>query len=310
MRKLILLLLFFLFLLGKPSSIQAQNTFTCFWTGSSCIVDVLSTECIIGGEGSPEQNYCVSQTEETCNDAAGYCNSCASPAVCQPSSCSDGFEPASGTCTNPSDACCIEAEVDQTFDVCYRCYVDFGTPTCASIPANGDGGCGPNWSDLNVCTTECEEADSFSSFTCDTSGSIECLPAANGEYATIGDCVAVCNPMTDEAPYNLFCNTNGEATSVPQPRIYTGVGCIPLDSTTSFAMFFLTWGLGMIGGIALLMISLSAILLITSGGNPDKVKNAKDILTSAIAGLLLAIGSAYILRLIGVDILNLPGFGV
>jgi hypothetical protein len=45
----------------------------------------------------------------------------------------------------------------------------------------------------------------------------------------------------------------------------------------------------------------------TSGGDPRKAKAAKELLTSAIAGLLMIIFSVYILDLIGIRILNIPG---
>lgn len=62
------------------------------------------------------------------------------------------------------------------------------------------------------------------------------------------------------------------------------------------------------GGIALLLIIISGYRLIVSGGNPDKVKGAREQLTSAIIGLAFIIFSLVILQLIGVDILRIPGF--
>ena len=47
----------------------------------------------------------------------------------------------------------------------------------------------------------------------------------------------------------------------------------------------------------------------TSQGDPEKVKNARDQLTAAIVGLLFIIFSLALLELITRDILGLPGFG-
>ena len=61
-----------------------------------------------------------------------------------------------------------------------------------------------------------------------------------------------------------------------------------------------------IGGvIAFLLIVFGGFQIILSAGNPDKVKAGQEIITSAIAGLLLIIFSVFILRLIGYDILGI-----
>lgn len=65
-----------------------------------------------------------------------------------------------------------------------------------------------------------------------------------------------------------------------------------------------------VGGIiAFILIIAGAFQIILSAGNPDRVKAGKEMITSAIAGLLLIIFAVFILRLIGYDILKIPGFG-
>ncbi len=66
--------------------------------------------------------------------------------------------------------------------------------------------------------------------------------------------------------------------------------------------------LGLSGGIAVLLIIVSGYRLMASQGNPEKVQGAKESLTSAIVGLLFIIFALVILQVIGVDILQLPGF--
>ena len=66
--------------------------------------------------------------------------------------------------------------------------------------------------------------------------------------------------------------------------------------------------IGLGGAIAFLLIVFCGFQIILSAGNPDRVKAGKEMITSAIAGLLLIIFSVFILRLIGHDILEIPGF--
>lgn len=68
------------------------------------------------------------------------------------------------------------------------------------------------------------------------------------------------------------------------------------------------WGVGLAGIFALLCIIYSSILLQTSRNNPEKIKKSQELLTSCIMGLVLIIFSVFILKLIGVDILRIPGF--
>ena len=62
------------------------------------------------------------------------------------------------------------------------------------------------------------------------------------------------------------------------------------------------------GGIAIILIIAAGYQLVTSRGNPEKVKEARERITSAITGLLLIIFSVLILQIIGFDFLHLPGF--
>ncbi len=66
--------------------------------------------------------------------------------------------------------------------------------------------------------------------------------------------------------------------------------------------------MGLGGVIAFLLIVFGGFQIILSAGNPDRVKAGKEMITSAIAGLLLIIFSVFILRLLGHDILEIPGF--
>jgi len=92
-----------------------------------------------------------------------------------------------------------------------------------------------------------------------------------------------------------------------QNKIYTSLGCIPLNIKAFIQETLFPLLLGIAGFIALLCIVYSAFQIQTSSGNVEKVKKAQELLTSCIMGLMLIIFSVFILRLIGINILRIPG---
>lgn len=111
-------------------------------------------------------------------------------------------------------------------------------------------------------------------------------------------------PATDKNTEILKCsncmNTGG---------FYTALGCIPLDVSTFITSYILKTGIGIAGGVALLCILYSAFRMQTSMGNAEAIKKAQENLTACITGLIIIIFSVLILKIIGVDILRIPGFG-
>jgi len=91
--------------------------------------------------------------------------------------------------------------------------------------------------------------------------------------------------------------------------INTAIGCIPVSNTSEFISFLLGWGVGIAGGIAFILIVTAAIMILTSAGNPQKIQAGKELLTAAISGLMLIVLGTFVLEFVGVDILNIPGFG-
>ncbi len=107
-----------------------------------------------------------------------------------------------------------------------------------------------------------------------------------------------------------FCNDSGDAVENPDidnVRIYTALGCVPAEMD-KFVQWLLPILFGISGGIAFLLMVYGFIMMGTSGGDPKKVAGAQETVSSAITGLLLSIFALFILRLIAVDILQIPGF--
>jgi hypothetical protein len=91
--------------------------------------------------------------------------------------------------------------------------------------------------------------------------------------------------------------------------INTAIGCIPVNGENELLGFFLKWAIGVGGGIAFILIIYAGFMIMSSSGNPDRIKAGQELLTSAIAGVIMLIFSVFILNVIGVNILNIPGFG-
>lgn len=115
-----------------------------------------------------------------------------------------------------------------------------------------------------------------------------------------GPTIAVTPSVTGGPRLGAGCPGGGE--------IDTALGCIPTNDINGFVQWFLTWAIGIGGGIAFLLILWSGFQIMTATGNPDRLKAGKEQLTSAVSGLLFIIFSVFLLKLIGIQILNLPGF--
>jgi hypothetical protein len=91
--------------------------------------------------------------------------------------------------------------------------------------------------------------------------------------------------------------------------IETAIGPIDPSNLQGFIQSLLGIAFGVAGGIAFLLMLFGSFQIMTSSGNPEKMKAGSELITSALTGLLFIIFSVFILKLIGVTILQIPGFG-
>lgn len=124
----------------------------------------------------------------------------------------------------------------------------------------------------------------------------------------------ICKGQKASPGGNLDCssgetgqNSSGPTAGCTGTAINTAIGCIPIGDTNAFIGFILRWAVGIGGGIAFLLIIYAGFMIMTSSGNPDRLKAGQELLTSAIAGIIMLIFSVFILRIIGVNILQIPG---
>ncbi|MFC1649626.1 hypothetical protein ACFL2C_02880 [Patescibacteria group bacterium] len=107
----------------------------------------------------------------------------------------------------------------------------------------------------------------------------------------------------------LFCDSaSGDPTEDPSSeQLFTGIGCIPAGDPMALIVFMLPLGIGIAGGAAFLMVVVAVIRIKTSAGDPERLNSAKQLLYAALSGLALLIFAMFVYRLIGVEILHLPG---
>ena len=113
---------------------------------------------------------------------------------------------------------------------------------------------------------------------------------------------SACDALTGEYKSScISCMGNNDKEAV-----WTAIGCLK-TSSGEFVTSILAVGSGIAGGIAFLLIIVGGFQIVMSAGNPEKLNEGKELVTSAIVGLLFIIFSVFLLRLIGVDILGIPG---
>ncbi len=96
-------------------------------------------------------------------------------------------------------------------------------------------------------------------------------------------------------PVYAACSDGAVATALGSiPATPDGLACWVLDS-----------GIKVAGGVGFLLMLYGGFLFLSSAGDPNKLQEATDVIMSAIAGLLMIIFSVFLLKLIGVDILQI-----
>jgi hypothetical protein len=89
----------------------------------------------------------------------------------------------------------------------------------------------------------------------------------------------------------------------------TALGTISnkIDGVKNFLSDFLRILIGISGGLALCLLVYAMFILTTSAGDQKKISSGKDIIEGVVAGLLFMIFSVILLKIIGINILALPG---
>ncbi len=111
------------------------------------------------------------------------------------------------------------------------------------------------------------------------------------------------------APFPVYAQGHSIEYCDGDPTLLkTAIGCINTNPQ-EFLSWLLPVMIGIASGTAFLIILLGSFQIQISTGNPERIHAGREMISSAVAGLLLIIFSVFILRLIGVDVLGIPEFG-
>ncbi len=242
-------------------------------------------------------------------------------------------------CTNPETenptACILTGTGNENYMCCegYTCVLKENcvnenptVPLCGKcvendkVPEPEKPGLAPSISCIDNGQSGCEKDEDC----CDNPPDLRCV--VNGTAHSLDD--ALKNSMCTNGDDNLYVDIEDAkdyfetllSPAQPAPcleknedgtckSVATSIG-MPLGTDIqSFTESIFKVVLGISGGIALILIVISGYRIIFSKGNPEKLQGAKQQLSAAIVGLLFIIFSLVILEVIGVSILELPGWG-
>lgn len=136
----------------------------------------------------------------------------------------------------------------------------------------------------------------------------DCVASASYCWAEPGQ-AATCHSTTPGTYPTPTGGGVGALEGCPAEQINTAIGCISFSDANAFIEDILQLGIGIGGGIAFILMLIAGFQIMTSAGNPDRLRAGQELLTSAIAGLILLVFSVFILRTIGIDILGITSLG-
>lgn len=288
-----------------PAPVKAANTFSCNFlpssNGQSNDLVIRDVQCQPGYTTSQASCFNTDYDCPAAADGFSYSITCIVP--CIPESEAPINDIAWGqTCstTDIQSQCVSGTTCRRATDNSYRCLK--GQQSVTRVP-----GSDPTCYD----STECSgySPGSGINFTCSNSGGNQ------------GSCFNSQGPRPEEVTTAIFevCNQipenfNGGMRDTciecqENEGIWTAIGCIEAQPQSIVATV-VRIGLGLAGGVAILMILAAAFLFSTSQGDPKRTTQARDLITSAVIGLLFIIFSVTILQFIGVSILQIPDFGI
>lgn len=142
---------------------------------------------------------------------------------------------------------------------------------------------------------------------------------SGGTVFTCFDLVGI-EPRVHQVTFNVVNKSSGQTSCSTGGFVYnegdqacpngicdTALGPINTRNFSESLKQFFTIAIGIGGGLALLLMAYGVFIITTSAGIPDKVNEGKNIITAAAGGLIFIVLSVVVFRIVGVDILGIPG---
>ena len=138
-----------------------------------------------------------------------------------------------------------------------------------------------------------------------------------GDWKSCAKCLYNFSPIVP-ACQTLLIKTDGTPSKPAlKGRQFTMLGCLTSGSSvgfntatgaSSFVQAILNVIFSLAGGLAFIYLMYGGFIILTSQADPEKLNYGKRLLYGAGVGLIITIGSVFIVNFVGSGILKIPGF--
>lgn len=282
-KSLSILVVLYLLNLAFSADVNAQGRFGCAWKdkGKYCVIDSKTIKNCKNGY-SPIQAICRSHTTPP-------------PCIADKPECTETIQDAKCP-TGSTEFTTWARKIGLPFTDSMLC--------CSNDFLDALRNKNPNISDTDIAKA------------CKADPSVQATPDCGSVYhewipgtahcRLQGPSLHICETLPDEQIDTCFDCIGRPGEKGNKNQMWTALGCIS-TTPTGFIGWLLSSAISLGGGIAFLLMIFGAFQVIISGGDPEKLNSGKEVLTSAIAGLLMIIFSVVLLKIIGYDILRIPG---
>jgi len=130
-----------------------------------------------------------------------------------------------------------------------------------------------------------------------------------GKNVTVN--IAATIPLCESIPAAADCNGQSCQSKCfaceNNQGVWTGIGCLPTDVSGLIKALFTTFT-GILGAFIFFCVVSNGIKIMSSRGNPEAMKKGQEAITSCVVGFVVLALSVIFLKIVGVDILQLPGW--